>query len=66
MGIGLYNKMPTGIEELEHFRDFKQRLKLLLLDHPFYSLLHLMMMMEEEKEKKKKPEPIMNNTNKTR
>jgi hypothetical protein len=38
MGIILYNMMPTKIKHTESFRDFKQRLKLLLLDHPFYSL----------------------------
>jgi len=38
MGIKLYNKMPTKIKQFESFRDFKQRIKLYLLDHPFYSL----------------------------
>jgi len=37
VGIRMYNKMPTKIKQLESFRDFKQRLKLFLLDH-FYSL----------------------------
>jgi hypothetical protein len=38
MGIRLYNKMPYRIKQLESFRDFKQKLMFLLLDHPFYSL----------------------------
>jgi hypothetical protein len=38
MGIRLYNKMPTKIKKLESFREFKQKLKLFLLDHPFHSL----------------------------
>ena len=38
MGITLYNKMPTKIKQLESFRDFKQRIKLHLLGHTFYSL----------------------------
>jgi len=37
-GIRLYNKMPTRIKQLDRFRDFKRKLKLFLLDHPFYSL----------------------------
>jgi len=35
-GIRLYNKMPTGIKQLDSFRDFRKKLKLFLLDHPFY------------------------------
>ena len=38
MGIKLYNTMPTNIKQLESFRDFEERLKLFLQDHPFYSL----------------------------
>jgi hypothetical protein len=34
----MYNKMPTKTKQLESFWDFKQLLKLFLLDHPFYSL----------------------------
>jgi hypothetical protein len=34
----MYNKMPTDINQLECFMDLTQRLKLFLLDHPFYSL----------------------------
>jgi len=38
MGIRLYNKIPNKIQQLETFRDFKLRMKLFLLDHPFYLL----------------------------
>ena len=38
MGIRLYSTMPTKIKQLESFRHLKQRFKLFLLDHPFYSL----------------------------
>jgi hypothetical protein len=38
MGIRMYNKMPPRIKQLQSFRDFKQKLKFLLLDHPFYLL----------------------------
>ena len=41
MGIRMYNKVPTTIKQLESFKDFKQRLKLFLLDYPFYSLSEL-------------------------
>ena len=34
----MYNTMPTKIKQLEIFTDFKQRLKLFLLAHHFYSL----------------------------
>ena len=37
MGKRLY-KMPARIKKLGSFMDFKQKLKLLLLVHPFYSL----------------------------
>jgi hypothetical protein len=30
--------MPARTEQLQSFRDLKQKLKFLLLDHPFYSL----------------------------
>jgi len=59
MGIRLYNKMPTKIKQLESFWDFKQRLKLFLLDCPFYSLSEFLYL-------KKTTEPLFNNTNKTR
>jgi len=38
MGIRLYNKMPTRIKQLNSFRDVTRKLKLFLIDHPFYSL----------------------------
>jgi hypothetical protein len=59
MGIILYNTMPTKIKHLESFRDFKQRLKLFLLDHPFYSLKELLYL-------KKTRELLITNTSKTR
>ena len=36
MGIRLYNNMSTKIKQLGSFRDFQQKLKYFLLDHPFY------------------------------
>jgi len=36
MAIKMYNKMPTKNNAIEKFWNFKQRLKLFLLDHPFY------------------------------
>jgi hypothetical protein len=58
MGIRLYNKMPIRIKQLDSFRDCKRKLKLFLLDHPFYSLsfLYLKMIIE----------PTTNNISKTR
>jgi hypothetical protein len=47
MGIRLYNKLPTRIKQLDSFRDFKQKLKLFLLDHPFYSLNELFIFEED-------------------
>jgi hypothetical protein len=38
MGIRLYNKMPTKMKQLKRFMDFTQRLKMFLLEHPFYLL----------------------------
>jgi hypothetical protein len=35
-GIRLYNKMLTRIKQSDSFRDFRRKLKLFLLDHPFY------------------------------
>jgi hypothetical protein len=37
MGIRFYHKMPTIMKQLVSFRDSKGKLKLFLLDHPFYS-----------------------------
>ena len=37
-GIRLYNKLPSTVEQLESYRDFKQILQLFLVDHPCYSL----------------------------
>ena len=54
MGVRLYNKIPTKIQQVESFRDFKLRLKLFLLDHPFYLLNKFTI------------EPVINNTSRTR
>jgi len=48
MGIKLYNKMPTRIKQLDSFRDSKRKLKLFLLDHPFYSLKKFFFIFEED------------------
>jgi len=48
MGIRLYNKMPTRINQLDSFRDFKRKLKLFLLHHPFYSLNEFFLIFEED------------------
>jgi len=34
-GIRLYNKMPTRVKQLDSFRDFRRKLNLFLLEHPF-------------------------------
>jgi len=59
MGIRLYNKMPIKIKQLGSFRDFKQKLKLFLLDLPFDTLNELLCL-------KKTVESIINNINKIR
>ena len=51
--------MQTRIKQLESFRDFKQELKLFLLDHHPYSLNDFLCL-------KKITEPLINNTSKTR
>jgi len=38
MEIKLNNKMAARIKQLDSFRDFKRKLKLFLLNRPFYSL----------------------------
>jgi hypothetical protein len=38
MGIKSYNRLPLELRESKGFNDFKHKLKLFLLDHPFYSL----------------------------
>ena len=35
MGIRLYNKMPPRIQQLDNLEDFKQKLKLFILDMLF-------------------------------
>jgi len=44
---------------LESFRDFTQKLKLFLLDHPYYSLNEFFLYL------KKTTEPIISNTSET-
>jgi hypothetical protein len=51
------NRIPTKIKQLGSFMDFKQKLNLFLLDHPFESLNELLCL-------KKVVESIINNTNK--
>jgi hypothetical protein len=38
MGINLYNSLPLELRKSVGINDFKQKLKLFLLDHPFYIL----------------------------
>jgi hypothetical protein len=38
MGIKLYNRLPLELRKLEGFKKFKHKLKLYLLNHPFYTL----------------------------
>jgi len=63
MGIRLYNKMPTGMKQLDSFRDFRRKLKLFLLDDPFYSLNEFFLIYIYLK---RITESISNNTSKTR
>jgi hypothetical protein len=37
-GITPYNRLPLRLGKSVGFNDFKNKLKLLLLDHPFYTL----------------------------
>jgi hypothetical protein len=41
--------MPTKIKQLESYKDFKQKLKLFLLDHPFYSLNEFFYILDDNK-----------------
>jgi hypothetical protein len=38
MGIKLYNRLPLELRKSDGFKDFKHKLKLFLVDHPFYTL----------------------------
>ena len=38
MGTKVYNKMPAFIKEIDDYKAFKKELKLLRLQHSFYSL----------------------------
>jgi hypothetical protein len=37
MGIKTYNSLPLELRKVKEFKDFKHKLKLFLLDHPFYT-----------------------------
>jgi hypothetical protein len=37
-GIKSYNSLPLELRKAKEFKDFKHKLKLFLLDHPFYTL----------------------------
>jgi hypothetical protein len=38
MGIKLYNRLPLELRKSDGCKDFKHKLKVFLLDHPFYTL----------------------------
>jgi hypothetical protein len=38
MGIKLYNKLSLELRKLKAEKEFKQNLKIFLLEHPFYTL----------------------------
>jgi hypothetical protein len=38
MGIKAFNRLPLEVRKLKGFKDFKHKLKLFLLDHPFYTM----------------------------
>jgi len=44
--------MPTRIKQLDSFRDSKRKLKLFLLDRPFYSLIAFFISGEDNKTNK--------------
>jgi hypothetical protein len=48
----LYNKITTRIKQLDSFRDFKRKLKLILLDHPLYSLNEFFIFEEDNRTNK--------------
>jgi len=52
MGIRLYNKLPTRTKQLDSTKDFKQKLKLFLLLHPFYSLNELLIFEDDNRTNK--------------
>jgi len=52
MAIRLYYKIPTRIKQLDSFRDFKRKLKLFLLDCPFYSLNEFFIFEEDNRTNK--------------
>jgi hypothetical protein len=38
MGIKVYNRLPLKIRKSNGFKDFKYKLKLFLIDNPFYTM----------------------------
>jgi hypothetical protein len=38
MGIWAYNRLPFDLRKSKGFKDFKHKLKLFLLEHPFYNM----------------------------
>jgi hypothetical protein len=38
MGIKLHNKLPLELRKSDGCKDFKLKLRVFLLDHPFYAL----------------------------
>jgi hypothetical protein len=45
----MYNRIPTGIKQLESFKDFKQELKLFLLDRPFLFIKWIFYILKRQK-----------------
>jgi hypothetical protein len=43
MGIKLYNRLPLELRKSDGFKDFKHKLKLFLVDHPFYTLIEFLL-----------------------
>jgi hypothetical protein len=37
-GIKAYNRLPSELRKSKGFKNFKHKLKLCVLDHPFYSM----------------------------
>jgi hypothetical protein len=38
MGIKANNRLPSELRKSKGFKEFKHKLKLFLLDHPFYTM----------------------------
>jgi hypothetical protein len=48
MGIKLYNRLLLELRKSVGINYFKHKLKLLLLDHPFYTLLEFLLEGQEQ------------------